>query len=45
MFVFSSEENLKAFVLDPKKYLQYKPKMPSKYRIMMIGPKGIGVHT
>jgi len=36
---------LAAFKLEPKKYLQAAPKMPSSYRLLMMGPKGIGVHV
>jgi hypothetical protein len=45
MFVFADEPNLKAFLLEPKKYLQSEPKLPEKFRLMLTGPKGIGVHT
>lgn len=45
MFAFASEENMAAFVKEPKKYLAAPPKMPSTYRVMMLGPRGIGVHT
>ena len=45
MFVFSTEENLKAFIIAPKKYLEERPSMPSIFRILMLGPKGVGLHT
>ena len=45
MFVFATEENMNAFILEPKKYLNAAPKMPSVFRLMMLGPKGIGIHT
>jgi len=45
MFVFANEENMKAFLLEPKKYLQGEPKIPESYRVMMAGPRGIGCHT
>jgi len=45
MFVFANEANMKEFILEPKKFLKKKPSMPKNYRLMMVGPKGIGVHT
>lgn len=45
MFAFANEENRDAFVKEPKKYLVKAPEMPKSYRLMMVGPKGIGVHT
>ena len=45
MFAFASEENRDAFLKEPKKYLVKAPEMPKSYRLMMAGPKGIGVHT
>lgn len=45
MFVFATEENMKAFILEPKKYLETPPTIPDTYRLMMVGPRGIGVHT
>ena len=45
VFVFSSEENFKAFMLQPKKYLLEKPKMPDIFRVLMLGPRGAGRHT
>jgi len=45
VFVFSSEDNLKAFMLQPKKYLLEKPKMPDIYRVLLLGPRGAGKHT
>ena len=45
MFAFASEENRDAFLKEPKKYLVEAPEMPKSYRLMMVGPKGIGIHT
>ena len=45
MFAFASEENMQAFLNEPKRYLQAAPQMPSSYRLLMLGPRGIGVHT
>jgi hypothetical protein len=45
MFVFATEENMNSFILEPKKYLKAAPEMPSVFRLMMLGPKGIGAHT
>jgi len=45
MFVFSTDENMKSFISDPKKYLSSPPKMPRTQRLLMTGPRGIGVHT
>jgi YHS domain-containing protein len=41
-FVFATEENMKAFIEEPKKYLKTAPRMPDEYRVLMMGPKGIG---
>ena len=43
VFVFSSEENLKEFVKEPRAYLKSAPKMPADFRILMLGPTGAGV--
>jgi hypothetical protein len=43
VFVFSSEDNLKSFVKEPRTYLRSKPEMPSDFRILMIGPNGAGI--
>jgi hypothetical protein len=45
VFVFATEDNLKAFLTEPKKYLQDRPVMPSIFRVLMLGPKGVGKHT
>jgi hypothetical protein len=45
MFTFATEENMQAFVKEPRKYLETPPRMPKCYRLMMMGPKGIGIHT
>ena len=45
VFVFSTEENLKAFLADPKSFLVNRPQMPSNFRALMLGPKGVGKHT
>ena len=44
VFVFVSEENLKAFMLEPKKYITTRPAMPNVFRMLMLGPKGSGKH-
>lgn len=44
-FAFATEENMKAFLLEPKKYLKEAPKMPSIYRVLMLGAPGTGKHT
>jgi len=36
---------LKSFIEEPKKYLQKRPIMPSIYRTLMLGAKGVGKHT
>lgn len=36
---------MKAFISTPKKYLEDRPSMPSIYRILMLGPRGAGLHT
>jgi len=45
MFVFENEDNMNAFKKDPKKYLQAPPKMPKEFRMLMLGPRGMGIHT
>jgi YHS domain-containing protein len=45
MFVFSSEENMQEFLLEPKKFIMNAPEMPKEYRMLMLGPKGMGVHS
>lgn len=45
VFVFENEENQKAFISEPRKYLQSAPKMPDDYRVMILGPKGAGVRS
>jgi hypothetical protein len=42
VFVFSTEDTMKAFILEPKKYLLAAPEMPSIYRLLLLGPKGAG---
>jgi adenylate kinase family enzyme/YHS domain-containing protein len=44
VFVFVTEENLKAFILEPKKYITARPAMPNVFRMLMLGPKGSGKH-
>lgn len=45
MFCFETEESQAAFIAEPRKYLSSPPAMPENYRLMMLGPRGIGVHT
>ena len=45
VFVFQNEENLKAFVKEPRTYISEAPKMPEGFRLMMFGPRGIGVKS
>lgn len=45
MFVFQNEENLKAFVKEPRAYIGSAPEMPPNFRLSVTGPRGIGVHT
>jgi len=45
MFVFENEDNMKAFMKDPKKYLKAPPKMPKEFRMLILGPRGMGMHT
>ena len=45
VFVFASEDNMKAFISEPKKYIQERPNMPSIFRTLLLGPKGSGKHT
>lgn len=45
VFVFSTDDNLKAFLSEPKRFLQSRPSMPSVFRVLMLGPKGVGRHT
>jgi len=45
VFVFQNEENLKEFVKQPRFYLENAPEMPPNFRLLMMGPRGIGVRT
>lgn len=45
VFVFQNEDNLKAFVKQPRYYIDQPPEMPPNFRLMMMGPRGIGVRT
>lgn len=31
--------------MEPKKYIQERPKMPDIFRVLMIGPRGTGKRT
>lgn len=43
--MFGTEENLKAFLQEPKKYLQERPIMPDVFRVLLLGPRGSGKHA
>jgi len=45
VFVFSTEENMKAFIENPRVYIQKPPEMPPNFRVLMLGPKGVGKMT
>ena len=45
VFLFENEENRNAFVKSPIEYISEEPQMPADFRLMMVGPRGIGVHT
>jgi len=45
VFCFATEENLKEFCTEPKKFLSAAPKMPKEFRMLLIGQKGIGKTT
>ncbi len=45
VFVFQNEENLKEFVKEPRAYIQNPPEMPPGFRLLMLGPRGIGVKS
>lgn len=36
---------MKEFASNPRKYISKPPKMPKNFRILMLGPKGVGKHT
>jgi len=36
---------LKEFVKQPRFYIDKAPEMPPDFRVMMMGPRGIGVRT
>lgn len=44
VFVFGSEENMKAFLSEAKKYIQQRPSMPKIFRMLLLGPRGSGKH-
>lgn len=45
VFLFDNEENQEKFVKNPQIYLKSYPKMPSEFRLCIIGPKKAGKHT
>ena len=45
VFLFETEENLKEFCSQPKKYLQAPPQMPDRFRLLIAGPSGAGSKT
>lgn len=45
VFLFSEEKSYKAFIENPKLYLQTPVKMPKKYNIAVIGPRHSGKKT
>jgi len=45
VFVFQNEDNLKAFVKEPRVYISKPPQMPRNFRLAVLGPRGIGVKT
>jgi hypothetical protein len=45
VFVFQTEENLKEFVKQPRFYIDKAPKMPPNFRVLLTGPRGIGLKT
>lgn len=36
---------MKEFAENPCKFLKEPPKMPNDFRILFMGPKGVGIHT
>lgn len=44
VFVFSTEETMKQFVEEPKKYINSRPFLPTVFRTLIIGPQGAGKH-
>lgn len=44
VFTFGSEDNMKQFIIEPKKYLLVRPSMPKIFRTLLLGPKGSGKH-
>ena len=45
VFVFKDEANLKKFVSRPRFYIDSAPEMPPNFRLLMLGPRGIGLRT
>ena len=45
VFVFQSEENMNAFVKEPRAYIDKAPQMPPNFRLAMLGPRGVGVRS
>ena len=45
VFAFQNEDNLKAFIKQPRNYISDAPQMPPNFRLLMMGPRGIGVRT
>jgi adenylate/nucleoside-diphosphate kinase len=45
VFVFVDEKNQELFYLNPKRYLTDSPKMPDRYKLLILGPRKSGKRT
>jgi YHS domain-containing protein len=45
VFMFKSEENRNTFIDNPRRFVNKPPEMPSNFRILMLGPRGVGKKT
>jgi len=45
VFMFKNEENMNAFIENPRKFVSVPPSMPPDFRILLLGPRGVGKKT
>jgi hypothetical protein len=45
VFVFKTEDNMNKFIENPREFIQTPPEMPASFRVLMLGPRGVGKRT
>ena len=45
VFVFQNEQNRDKFIEQPRLYIDRAPEMPPNFRLLMMGPRGIGIKS